>query len=175
MCPWSMYYCCSACLDCINCSETFACLPALCCWRWIVWCMHVSCFDCDVHSCFGLWSALSQSSWSCMLPMPIIIIMAVACSRHVLLIRCCFFSGMSTNRNGRSVTGCFRSFFALVVRSRFTALRARTVLAWNGVWLTTLRPERSASIHGTWWDMQSKSRVSVFSSKSRQIWTNFQI
>ena len=30
------------------------CLPALCCWRWIVWCMHVSCFHCDVHSCFEL-------------------------------------------------------------------------------------------------------------------------
>ena len=33
---------------------------ALCCWRWIVWCMHVSCIDSDVHSCFELWSALSQ-------------------------------------------------------------------------------------------------------------------
>ena len=38
-------------------------LPALCCWRWIVWCMHVWCFHCDVHSCFWLWSALSQSGW----------------------------------------------------------------------------------------------------------------
>ena len=28
-----------------------------------VWCMHVSCIDSDVHSCFELWSALSQSSW----------------------------------------------------------------------------------------------------------------
>ena len=34
MCPWSMY-CCTACLDCINCSGMCACLPALCCWRWI--------------------------------------------------------------------------------------------------------------------------------------------
>ena len=25
--------------------------------------MHVSCIDSDVHSCFELWSALSQSSW----------------------------------------------------------------------------------------------------------------
>ena len=40
-----------------------ACLPALCCWCWIVWWMHVSCFDCDLHSCFELWSTLSQSSW----------------------------------------------------------------------------------------------------------------
>ena len=62
MCPWSMY-CCTACPDCINCCGMCACLPALCCWRWIVWCMHVSCFDCDVHSCFELWCALSQSSW----------------------------------------------------------------------------------------------------------------
>ena len=30
---------------------------------WIVWCMHVSCIDSDVHSCFKLWSAMSQSSW----------------------------------------------------------------------------------------------------------------
>ena len=40
MCPWSMY-CSIACLDCINCSGMCACLPALCCWCWIVWCMHV--------------------------------------------------------------------------------------------------------------------------------------
>ena len=40
VCPGSMY-CCIACLDCINCSGMCACLPALCCWRWIVWCMHV--------------------------------------------------------------------------------------------------------------------------------------
>ena len=26
-------------------------------------CMHVSCIDSHVHSCFELWSALSQSSW----------------------------------------------------------------------------------------------------------------
>ena len=62
MCPWSMY-CCTAYLCCINCSWKCACLPALCCWRWIVWCMHISCFNCDVHSCFELWSALSQSIW----------------------------------------------------------------------------------------------------------------
>ena len=60
--PRSMY-CCIACLGCTDCSRMCACLPALCCWRWIVWCMHVSCFDSDVHSCFELWSALSQSSW----------------------------------------------------------------------------------------------------------------
>ena len=43
-----------------------ACLPALCYWLWIAWCMHVSCIDSDVHSCFELWSALrklSQSNW----------------------------------------------------------------------------------------------------------------
>ena len=62
MCPWSMY-CCSACLGCPDCSGMCACLPALCCWRWVVWCMHVWCVDSDVHSCFELWSALSQSSW----------------------------------------------------------------------------------------------------------------
>ena len=37
-----------------------ACLPVIC---WIVWCMHVSCIDSDVHSCFELRSALSQCSW----------------------------------------------------------------------------------------------------------------
>ena len=62
MCPWSMYSC-IACFDRINCSGMCTCLPALCCWRWIVWCMPISCFDCDVHSRFELWSALSQSSW----------------------------------------------------------------------------------------------------------------
>ena len=41
----------------------YACLSALCCWRWIVWCMLVSCIDSDVHSCFELRSAFSQSSW----------------------------------------------------------------------------------------------------------------
>ena len=55
--------CCIACLGCTDCSGLCACLPELCCWRWIVWCMHVSCTDSDVHSCFELWSALSQSSW----------------------------------------------------------------------------------------------------------------
>ena len=50
-------------LQCINCSGMCACLPALCCWRWTVWCMHASCFDCDVHCCFELLHALSQSSW----------------------------------------------------------------------------------------------------------------
>ena len=39
------------------------CLPALCCWLWIVWLMHVLCIDSDVNSCFELWSALSQSCW----------------------------------------------------------------------------------------------------------------
>ena len=39
------------------------CFPALCCWCWIIWCMHVLCIDSDVHSCFELWSALSHSSW----------------------------------------------------------------------------------------------------------------
>ena len=34
-----------------KCSRMCTCLPALCCWRWIVWCMHVSCIDSDVHSC----------------------------------------------------------------------------------------------------------------------------
>ena len=29
-------------------------LPAPCCWRGTVWCMHVLCFDWDVHSCFDL-------------------------------------------------------------------------------------------------------------------------
>ena len=48
---------------CTDCSGMCACLPELCCWRWIVWCMHVSCIDTDVHSCFELWSALGQSSW----------------------------------------------------------------------------------------------------------------
>ena len=62
MCPWSMC-CCIACLGCTDCSGMCACLPALCCWRWIVWCMHVSCIDSDVDSCFRLGSALSQSSW----------------------------------------------------------------------------------------------------------------
>ena len=51
--PWSLY-CCTACLGCTDCSGMCACLPALCCWRWIVWCMHVSCIDSDVHSCFEL-------------------------------------------------------------------------------------------------------------------------
>ena len=60
--PWSMY-CCIACLGCTDGSRMCACWPALCCWRWIVWCMHVSCVDSDVHSCFELWSALSQASW----------------------------------------------------------------------------------------------------------------
>ena len=46
-----------------DCSRMCACLPALCCWCWIVWWMHVSCFDCNLHSCFELWSTLSQSSW----------------------------------------------------------------------------------------------------------------
>ena len=55
--------CWTACFDCINCSGMCACLPALCCCRWIVWCMHVSCIDSEVHSCFELWSALSQCSW----------------------------------------------------------------------------------------------------------------
>ena len=48
-----------------HCSDTRKhdthCLPVLCCW--IVWCMHVSCTDSDVHSCFELWSVLSRSSW----------------------------------------------------------------------------------------------------------------
>ena len=61
MCPWSMY-CCIECFDRINCSGMCACLPALCCWRWIVWCVHISCFDRDVHSCFELWTTLTQSS-----------------------------------------------------------------------------------------------------------------
>ena len=61
MCPWSMY-CYTACLDCINCSRMCACLPAFCCWHLIVWSMHVSCIDSDVHSSFKSWSALSQSS-----------------------------------------------------------------------------------------------------------------
>ena len=52
-----------ACLDCINCSGMCACLPALGCWRWIVWCMYVSCTDSNVRSCLELWSALRQSSW----------------------------------------------------------------------------------------------------------------
>ena len=39
------------------------CLPAHCCWRWIIWLMHVLCIDSDVNSCFELWSALSQSCW----------------------------------------------------------------------------------------------------------------
>ena len=54
---------CLACLGCTDCSGMCACLPALRCWRWIVWCMHVSCTDSDVQSCFELWSALSQSGW----------------------------------------------------------------------------------------------------------------
>ena len=56
-------YSCIACLGCTDCSRRRACLPALCCWRGIVWCMRVSCIDFDVHSGFELWSALSQSSW----------------------------------------------------------------------------------------------------------------
>ena len=60
--PWSMF-CCLACPGCTDCSGMCSCLPALCCWCWIVWCMHVSCIDSDVHSCFELWSALSHSSW----------------------------------------------------------------------------------------------------------------
>ena len=56
-------YCCIACLGCTDCSGMCACLPALCCWHWIVWCMHVSCIDSDVHSCLELWSAMSQPSW----------------------------------------------------------------------------------------------------------------
>ena len=59
---WSMR-CCVACLGCTDCSRMCACLSVLRCWRWIVWCMHVSCTDSDVHSCFELWSVLSQSSW----------------------------------------------------------------------------------------------------------------
>ena len=55
--------CCIACLGCTDCSGMCACLPALCCWRWVVWCVRVTCVDSDVHSCFELWSALSQSSW----------------------------------------------------------------------------------------------------------------
>ena len=56
-------YCCIACLGCTDGSRMCACVPALCCWCWIIWCMHVSCPDSDVHSCFELRSALSQSSW----------------------------------------------------------------------------------------------------------------
>ena len=56
-------YCCTVCLGCTDCSGMCACWPALCCWRWIVWCMHVSCIDSDVRSCFELWSAFNQSSW----------------------------------------------------------------------------------------------------------------
>ena len=63
MCPRSMY-CCIACLGCTDCFGMCACFPAFCCWRWIVWCLHVSSFDSDVHSCFELWSAWSQSSWT---------------------------------------------------------------------------------------------------------------
>ena len=36
-------------------------LPAPCCWRGTVWCMHVLCFDWDVHSCLDcevLWASL---------------------------------------------------------------------------------------------------------------------
>ena len=62
MCPWSIF-CCIAHLGCTDCSRMYARLPALCCWRWIIWCMHVWCFHYDVHSCFELWSALSQSHW----------------------------------------------------------------------------------------------------------------
>ena len=54
--PWSMY-CCIACLGYTDCSGLCACLPVICCWHWIVWCMHVSCIDSDVHSRFELWSA----------------------------------------------------------------------------------------------------------------------
>ena len=94
--------------------------------------------------------------------------------RHASLIRFCCSSKMITNRNGRRVTGCFRSL-PLVVPSRCTALRARTVLVWNGVWLTGLRWERSASVHGIRRDMQSESRVGVLSSKGRQIFTHFNL
>ena len=62
MCPWSMY-CCVACLGGTDCSGMCACSSAFCRWQRIVWWMHVSCTDSDVHSCFKLSSALSQSSW----------------------------------------------------------------------------------------------------------------
>ena len=60
--PWSMY-CCIACLGCTDCSVMCACLPAFCCWRWIVWCVRVSCIDSDVMfilglNCEVLWASL---------------------------------------------------------------------------------------------------------------------
>ena len=61
-CPWTMY-CRIAYLGCTDCSGMCACLPALCCWRRIVWCMHVSRIDSDVHWRFESCSALSQSPW----------------------------------------------------------------------------------------------------------------
>ena len=70
MCPRSMY-CYTACLDCINCSGMCACLPALCCWHWIVWCMHVLYIDSDVHSCLHakvntfLWCTLQYPEQRC--------------------------------------------------------------------------------------------------------------
>ena len=55
---WLFVYFCSGChriqLMHTDCSGMCACLPAPCCWRWIVWCMHVSCTDSDIHSCFEL-------------------------------------------------------------------------------------------------------------------------
>ena len=53
----SSVYCCIACRGCTGCPGMCTCWTALCCWRWIVRCMHISCIDSDV------WSTLSQSSW----------------------------------------------------------------------------------------------------------------
>ena len=147
-------------------SDSPVCCSVLCsCSPGVSWCPGLKTPFAPPHTAQHYWtgSLTLSSSWP-----------VAGSRRHASLIRFCCSSKMITNRNGRRVTGCLRSFL-LAVPSPCTALRARTVLAWNGVQLTGLRWERSASVHGTRRDMQSESRVGVFSSKGRQIFTHFTI